>query len=75
MLTPPELLWRTEPGSLYTILLVNTDIEDSLQVHNSPGQYWYRGFSPGQYWYRGFSPGQYYSPGQYWYRGFSPGQY
>ena len=53
MLTPPELLWRTEPGSLYTILLVNTDIgilsrytillvntdiiEDSLKVHNSPG--------------------------------------
>ena len=37
MLTPPELLWRTEPGSLYTILLVNTDIEDSLQVHNSTG--------------------------------------
>ena len=36
MLTPPELLWRTEPGSLYTVLLVNTDIEDSLQVHSSP---------------------------------------
>ncbi|XP_023321523.1 26 kDa secreted antigen [Eurytemora carolleeae] len=39
MLTPPELLWRTEPGSLYTILLVNTDIEDSLQGgRRSPGR-------------------------------------
>ena len=38
MLTPPELLWRTEPGSLYTILLVNTDVEDSLQVNREHGE-------------------------------------
>ena len=32
MLSPPSVLWRTEPGSLYTLLLVNADIERSLQA-------------------------------------------
>merc|ERR550517_300478 len=31
MLTPPSVLWRTEPGSLYTLLLLNADIEESFQ--------------------------------------------
>jgi len=31
MLSPPDVVWRTEPGGLYTILLVNADIDASLQ--------------------------------------------
>jgi len=32
MLSPPQLIWRTQPNFLYTLLLVNGDIEDALEV-------------------------------------------
>jgi hypothetical protein len=45
MLSPPQLIWRTQPNFLYTLLLVNGDIEDALEVRHfmystleNPGQ-------------------------------------
>ncbi len=34
MLSPPQLIWRTQPNFLYTLLLVNGDIEDALEVRH-----------------------------------------
>jgi hypothetical protein len=32
MLSPPQLIWRTQPNFLYTLFLLNGDIEDAVEV-------------------------------------------
>ena len=35
MLSPPQIVWRTQPNFLYTLLLINGDVEDALEVTTS----------------------------------------